>query len=84
MPRIYLHSIQRGEFWRVGYLDANLKTSVGRVFHYPGLDRVRDILTRANADDAAREEFESGIRKWGIGACFLNLTDEQYRRLKRL
>jgi hypothetical protein len=41
-------------------------------------------LTRANAGDTAREEFESGIRKWGIGACFLNITEEQYRKLKSL
>jgi hypothetical protein len=82
MPRVYIHSIERGEFWCVRYLDPDLKTSVGRVYHYSSLDRVRDILTRANADDTAREDFESGIRKWGIGACFLNLTEQQYRKLK--
>jgi hypothetical protein len=81
MPRVYLHSIQRGEFWCVGYLDTDLKTSVGRVFHYPSLDSVRVILTRANADAAAREDFESGLRKWGIGACFLTLTEAQYKKL---
>jgi hypothetical protein len=32
------------------------------MYQYPSLDRVRDILTRANADGAANEEFESGIR----------------------
>jgi hypothetical protein len=52
------------------------------MYQYSSLDRVRDILRRANADAEAREEFESGIRKWGIGACFLNLTEEQYRKLK--
>jgi hypothetical protein len=34
MPRIYLHAIQRGEFWLVRYLEADLKTSVGRMYHY--------------------------------------------------
>jgi hypothetical protein len=82
MPRIYLHALQVKDWWRVGYLDADLKTSVGRVFHYSNLDRVRDILARANADAAVREEFESGIRKWGIGACFLTLTEGQYKKLK--
>jgi hypothetical protein len=52
MPRIYLHCIERGEFWLVRYLEADLKTSVGRIYHYPCLDRVRELLTRANADAA--------------------------------
>jgi hypothetical protein len=82
MPRIYLHALQVKDWWRVQYLEADLRTSVGRGYHYTDLDRVRDILRRANADAEAWEEFESGIRKWGIGACFLNLTEEQYRKLK--
>jgi hypothetical protein len=82
MPRIYLHALQVKDWWRVQYLEADLRTSVGRMYQYPRLDRVRDILTRANADGAANEEFESGIRKWGIGACFLTLTPEQYKKLK--
>jgi hypothetical protein len=52
------------------------------MFHYADLDQVRDILQRANSDSEAREKFESGIRRWGIGACFITLTPEQYKKLK--
>lgn len=31
----------------------------------------------------AWEDFESNIRRWNIGACFIELTTEQYVRLKK-
>jgi hypothetical protein len=52
------------------------------MFTYTDLDSVRGLLTRGNATAEAREEFESGIRRWGIGGCFITLTPEQYKRLK--
>jgi hypothetical protein len=67
----------------VQYLEPDLRTSIGRMYHYYSLGRVHDILDRAGADVATREEFDSGIRRWDIGACFLNLTDAQYVKLKR-
>jgi hypothetical protein len=82
MLRIYLHAHQVKDSWCVQYLEADLKTSVGRMYDYSSLDRVREILTRASADGEARETFESGIRRWGIGACFLTLTAEQYKKLR--
>jgi hypothetical protein len=80
--RVYLHSHQVRQFWVVQYLEADLRTPIGRMFHYAELERVRAILTRGSADAAAREEFESGIHKWGIGACFLALTLGQYEKLR--
>lgn len=79
--RVYLHALQRTG-WVVQFLEEDLKTPVGKMFTYANLDGVRELLTRGNADAEAREEFESGIRRWGIGACFLTLTAEQYKRLK--
>ena len=78
--RVYLHATER-MLWRVQFLEEDLKTSVGKTFTYPNIDSVRELLTRGNATPEAREEFESGIRRWGIGACFLSLTPEQYRKL---
>jgi hypothetical protein len=75
--RVYLHAMERTG-WRVQFLEEDLKTIVGKIF----ADRVRELLTRGNADAEASEEFESGIRRWGIGACYLSLTPERYKRLK--
>ena len=43
-------------------LAADLKTPLGRMFHYTDLNFIRNILTRLNADAEAWEQFESGIR----------------------
>jgi hypothetical protein len=69
-------------FWVVQYLEADLQTSIGRMFHYTDLDRVRELLNSGNVEAEERESFEGGIRRWGIGACFITLTPEQYKKLK--
>jgi hypothetical protein len=81
--RVYIHTTRYKELWVVQYLEEDLKTPLGRMYHYPSLDTVRTILSRAGVDPQTREEFESGVRRWAIGACFLNLTGEQYQKLKR-
>jgi hypothetical protein len=78
---VYLHTLQVKQFWVVQYLEADLKTPLGRMYHYTDLNFVRGILTRADADADAWEQFESGIRRWGIGSCYLKLTPEQYKKL---
>jgi hypothetical protein len=50
MPRVYLHALEVKDWWCVQYLEADLKTSVGRGYRYSHLDRVREVLTRASAD----------------------------------
>jgi hypothetical protein len=52
------------------------------MFHYTDLDRVRELLNRGNVEAGERESFEHGIRAWGIGACFIALTPDQYKKLK--
>jgi hypothetical protein len=69
------------EAWVVQYLEADLKTPLGRMFHYTDLNLVRGILTRVHANAESWEQFESGIRRWGIGSCYLKLTPEQYKKL---
>jgi hypothetical protein len=79
---VYLHTHCVKQFWVVQYLEADLKTPLGRMFLYTDLNLIRDILTRVHADAEAWEEFEYGIRAWGVGACFITLTPEQYKKLK--
>jgi hypothetical protein len=80
--RVYLHTHQIKQFWVVQYLEADLKTPLGRMFHYTDLNRMRELLARGNATADERESFETGVRRWGIGSCFLTLTPEQYEKLK--
>lgn len=83
MHRVYLHSSRYKNLWVVQYLEEDLRTPViRRMFHYSDIERVRAILRRANADEAAFKEFESGVRQWGIGATFISLTPSQYAKLK--
>jgi hypothetical protein len=79
---VYLHTHCVKQFWVVQYLEADLKTPLGRMFHYTNLNFVRDILRRLHLDVEAWEQFESGIRRWGIGSCYLKLTPEQYKKLR--
>jgi hypothetical protein len=79
--RVYLHA-SHNHVWRVQFLEEDLRTGVGRMFTYSDLDSVRELLIRGNADTEAREEFENGIQRWNIGACYLTLTPEQYKKLK--
>ena len=79
--RVFLHASHNG-FWRVHFLEEDLRTSVGRMFSYTDLDDVRKLLMRGNITKENREEFERGISAWSIGGCYLTLTPEQYRKLK--
>jgi hypothetical protein len=47
---VYLHTHCVKQFWVVQYLEADLKTPLGRMFHYTDLNFVRDILARKIAD----------------------------------
>jgi len=80
--RVYIHCHHYGDHWAVQYLQEDLKTPVGRMYRYSRIDQVREILKRADCALDQWGKFEEGIRCWGIGACFLNLTGEQYAKLK--
>jgi hypothetical protein len=83
VPRVYLYCSNYAGYWYVQYLEAHLRTSLGpRRSRYTDLDRVREILRRADARTEAWEEFERRLRRWGIGACYLDLTDDQYAKLR--
>ncbi len=81
--RVYLHTSEYNGHWWVQYLEEDLRTSFCRRFRYSSVDPVREILRRVNADTETLENFEKGLRCWGIGACFINLTEEQYAKLKQ-
>ena len=80
--RVYIHASQYKDRWVVQYLEADLRTSVGRMSRYSRIDQVREILKRADCATDQWSKFEEGLRCWSIGACYLDLTSEQYKKLK--
>ena len=82
--RVYIHAHKYADHWCVQYLEADLKTPIGRMYRYSRIDQVREILKRADCSLEEWGKFEEGLRCWHIGACYLGLTGEQYKKLKGL
>jgi predicted RNase H-like nuclease len=80
--RVYIHAHHYKDSWTVQYLEEDLKTPVGRMYCYSRIDQVREILKRADCLLEQWAKFEEGIRCWGIGACYLDLSSDQYKKLK--
>jgi hypothetical protein len=80
--RMYIHAHHYADHWTVQYLEADLKTPVGRMYNYSRIDLVRELLRSADCAPDQWAKFEEGLRCWGIGACYLDLTSEQYKKLK--
>jgi hypothetical protein len=49
---------------------------------YSILDEIRELLRLFKVTVDQGEAFESGIRRWSVGACFVTLTTRQYVALK--
>ena len=69
--------------WLVTFLEADCKSPAGRRLKYSDSSRIVDLAGRGGAlvDLAARQGIEHGIRN-GKGAIWLNLTPEQYQKLR--
>ncbi len=68
--------------WNVQFLEPNLKTPVGRIRQLGSIDKVKELLARtpARLDLAAKQAIEHAIAR-GRGGIYLQLTEEQYRKL---
>jgi hypothetical protein len=80
--RVYFHASHYGNFWFVQFLEEDLRTSFCGNLTYSTLDGIRELLRRFKVSVDQGEEFEDGIRRWSIGACFVTLTPRQYAALK--
>jgi hypothetical protein len=80
-----LMNFQFREKWTVHFLEADCKTPLwrGRYYDFESVDRVREIRVRASSPPAVFEELERCVRAWSRGSVYLDLTEEQYARLKR-
>jgi hypothetical protein len=61
-----LMNFQCNRGWSVHFIEADCCTPVasGRFYDYAELDRVREILVRANATPEVFAEFDHNVRAW--------------------
>lgn len=78
-----IFTLATNNFWFVQFLEEDLRTAFCGNLTYSNLDEIRELLRRFNVSvDQGGEEFEAGIRRWSIGACFVTLSPRQYAALK--
>ena len=81
--KVYLYYMcNRG--WECQFLEADLKTPVGRRMTFADPQKVIELAERGGAfkDLASRQAMDYGINM-GRGSAWLWLTDEQYAKLKK-
>jgi hypothetical protein len=81
--RVYIaFMVCRG--WHCQFLEADLKTSLPRTLTFAKPDKIIELVERGGGfkDLAERQAMDHAIAM-GRGGVYLNLTDEQYRKLKQ-
>jgi hypothetical protein len=70
-------------FWRCQFLEPDLKTSLSRKLNFGDPEKIIELVRRGGGykDSAAKQAIEEAI-KHGRGGVYLDLTEEQYRKLK--
>lgn len=81
--RIYMHFMFRTE-WRCQFLEEDLKTALPRTVTFTDEQKLWEMAKRGNftLNIAGRQELQEKIRK-GNGGIWLELTPEQYAKLKQ-
>lgn len=69
--------------WQCSFLGADLKTSLPRHLPFASSEKIIELVTRGGGfkDQEARLMLDQGIEK-GRGGVFLELTEEQFAKLK--
>jgi hypothetical protein len=83
--RVLMNFQSYSGLWSVHFIDADCRTPIGkktRYIDFVSLDDLRAFVKRCNPDAGTIEEFEHDISAWGRGSIYVNLTDEQIRKLQ--
>jgi hypothetical protein len=83
MPRVLMNYDRYTGFWWVHFIEADCRTLIGpktRYYRFATLDGFRSFVVRCNLEDMSK--FEHSVRAWGRGSNFVNVTDEQYGKLR--
>ena len=79
-PHRVLMNFQQHNVWDLSFLESDCKTVIGRRFDVPTDEELFALAERGGAD---LEELRQSIARWNKGSAWLNLTEQQYRRLLR-
>jgi hypothetical protein len=82
--KVYMQFMLR-ECWHCEFLEQDLKTSAGKPLTLAAPDKVIELARRRGAPMKLEglQAIENGIQM-GRGSVWLNLTEDQYRRLKKI
>jgi hypothetical protein len=71
------------DVWQAQFLEADVKTPLPRKRQFSDPEKIREIARRGEArgDSESRQLLEHAIDV-GRGGLYLNLTPEQYRKLR--
>jgi hypothetical protein len=77
-------SFQDRHGWQCQFLEADLQTPLPKRLHFASSEKVVALVERGGGlpDQESRLMLEQGI-SLGRGGVFLNLTEEQYAKLKK-
>jgi len=80
--RVYMYYMFR-EGWTCRFMEEDLTTPLPRQFHFRDAEKIRAIVDRVGnfADLQDRQALDYGL-EIGRGGVWLQLTQEQYERLK--
>jgi hypothetical protein len=80
--RVYMYYMFR-EVWTCQFLEEDMKTPLQRQLHFRDVEKIREIVAKvgnfANLQD--RQALDYGLRI-GRGGVWLQLTQDQYQRLR--
>lgn len=82
--RVYLTFFERGDGWVCSFVETDLKTPIGRIRQFGSADKLLDLIGRTPTrfDLAGKQALEHALAQ-GRGGLFLQLTEDQYQKLKR-
>jgi hypothetical protein len=84
MPRVLLNFQHYNHLWSVHFIEADCKTLIGpktRYYDFATLEGLRAFVMRCTPEDIAK--FDHSVKAWSRGSNYVNLTDEQYAKLKQ-
>lgn len=73
----------RDGVWVCEFLESDLRTRIGRTRRFSGSYKVRELIERTETKFGLEGEqaIDHGIAS-GLGGLYLDLSEEQYRKLK--
>jgi hypothetical protein len=82
MHRVYIHCSRYKDYWWVQYLEPDVRTSAhgGKIDRYSSWETVEVLLSKVSIEPGERARLNDA--RWGIRACFIDLSEEQYTKLK--